>query len=234
MPGWAATAPYRRGRVLYRVAELLEGRGAHLAAAVSAAEGLGPADAAEVVAAAVDRWVWYAGWTDKLASVAGTVNGVGGSFLSYSLPEPGGVVGVLAPQASSLLGLVGVLAPVLAAGATAVVVGSELRPLSAVILAECLAVSDVPPGVVSLLTGATRELAPTLAAHGGVDALDLAGALDLDLSDRRELTKSLELAAAGNLKRLFRVRQSDWGPDPGVDRLLFSCETKCVWQPVGT
>ena len=173
--GWAGATAYNRGQVLYRVAELLQARHEQFTDDVAAAEGLPRAEAAALVDAAIDRWVWYAGWTDKLAPVLGSVNPVAGPLVSWSAPEPTGVVGVLAPQASSLLGLVDVLAPVLATGCTAVVVTSRERPLPAVGLAEVLATSDVPGGVANILTGDAAELAPWLAAHADVAGLDLAG-----------------------------------------------------------
>src|SRR3954468_9487022 len=157
-PKWAAATAYNRGQVLYRVAEVLEGRRDQFIAEVSASEGLAAKKAESLVDAAIDRWVWYAGWTDKIASVLGSANPVAGPYFSFTMPEPTGVVGVLAPQASSLLGLVEVLAPVLATGSTAVVVSSAERPLPAITLSEVLATSDVPGGVANLLTGQAWEL----------------------------------------------------------------------------
>lgn len=235
--GWAATSPLRRGQVLYGIAELLDARAPQLVRDVASAEGLGTAEAAAVVAAAVDRWVWYAGWTDKLASIAGSVNPVPGGLLCHTVPEPIGVVGVLAPRRSSLLGLVSVLAPVLAAGSTAVVLASEPRPLPAVALAECLAVSDLPAGVANILTGPHAEPALSLAAHGDVNALDLTGALEATQSADGEAANTLEVAAAENLKRVYRGdagEDTDWAGEPNLARLLLACETKSVWQPVGT
>jgi len=168
-PGWSGATAYNRGQVLYRVAELLEGRREQFIAEVATSEGKrGPS----VVDAAIDRWVWYAGWSDKIATVLGASNPVAGPYFSFSVPEPTGVVGVLAPQSSSLLGLVSVLAPVIATGNTAVVLTSQDRPLPAITLSEVLATSDVPGGVVNILTGRTAELAPWLAAHADVNAID--------------------------------------------------------------
>jgi acyl-CoA reductase-like NAD-dependent aldehyde dehydrogenase len=242
--GWAATSAHRRGQVLYGVAELLDARAPQLVRDVGAAEGRDAAGAAAVVAAAVDRWIWYAGWTDKIAAVAGSVNPVPGGYLGYTLPEPVGVVGVVAPRRSSLLGLVSVLAPVLAAGCTAVVLAGEARPLPAVALAECLAVSDLPGGTVNILTGPVAEPALTLAAHGDVNALDLTGVLDrwhgvplagsVTQADGADLARALEVAAAENLKRVHRGGETDWAGEPDLARLLLACETKSVWQPVGT
>jgi acyl-CoA reductase-like NAD-dependent aldehyde dehydrogenase len=227
-PGWAAATAYLRGQILYRAAEMLEGRRAQFAETVALSEGTAAGDAAAVVDAAVDRLVWYAGWSDKIAQVAGSSNSVAGPYFNFSVPEPTGVVGVLAPQASSLFGLVSVLAPVIVSGNAAVVLASESRPVPAVDLAEVLATSDLPGGVVNLLTGRTAELAPVLAAHRDVDALDLAGAPD-------GTDASLEEAASGNVKRVLRRRhpEPDWGADPGPARMLFFTETKTVWHPMG-
>ncbi|MGY1454445.1 aldehyde dehydrogenase family protein [Streptomyces sp. SS8] len=225
---WSGATAYNRGQILYRIAEMLEGRREQFAAEVAAAEGLSKAKAAARVDAAIDRWVWYAGWSDKIAQVAGGANPVAGPYFNLSTPEPTGVVAVLAPQESSLLGLVSVLAPVIVGGNTSVVVASERAPLPALSLAEVLATSDLPGGVVNVLSGRTAEIAAPLAAHGDVNAIDLAGA-DADLA------KELETAAADNLKRVLRPADatSDWSADPGVKRMLAFTETKTVWHPVG-
>lgn len=231
---WSGATAYNRGQVLYRVAEVMEGRHAQFTDEVSRAEGLTPAKARAVVDAAIDRWVWYAGWTDKLAQVAGAANPVAGPYFNLSVPEPTGVVAVLAPQSSSLLGLVSVVAPVLVAGNTCVVLASQDRPLPAVTLSEVLATSDVPGGVVNLLTGHTAEVAPWLASHEEVDALDLAGAAQLDWG-------GLEAAAASTLTRVLRPAlvdgedgEPDWTPaPPGPRRALAFTETKTVWHPKG-
>ncbi|GAA3017884.1 aldehyde dehydrogenase family protein [Actinokineospora globicatena] len=225
---WSGATAYNRGQVLYRVAELLEGRREQFADEVAAGEGVPAKRAQALVDAAVDRWVWYAGWTDKIATVLGAANPVAGPYFSFSVPEPTGVVGVLAPQRSSLLGLVSVLAPVLAVGATAVVVTSQDRPLPAITLSEVLATSDVPGGVVNLLTGHTAELAPWLAAHADVNALDLTGAPP-------ELRVDLERSAAGTVKRVPRVptTEPDWTERPDIARLRALVETKTVWHPMG-
>ncbi len=218
---------YNRGQILYRVAELMEGRRAEFVASVMAAEGRGPEAAGEIVSAAIDRWVWYAGWTDKLASVLGSSNPVAGPYFDFSVPEPTGVVAVIAPQESSLLGLVSVLAPVMATGCTAVVVASENRPLGAVTLSEVLATSDVPGGVVNVLTGRVAELAAVLAAHMDVNALDLTG-----VASAAELG-ALQRAAADNVKRGFVPASLDWDADPGLARIRAFVETKTVWHPIG-
>jgi acyl-CoA reductase-like NAD-dependent aldehyde dehydrogenase len=224
--GWAGATAYNRGQVLYRVAEMLEGRTAQFATEVAAAEGLSKGRARRVVEAAVDRWVWYAGWADKFAQVIGSANPVAGPYFNFSFPEPTGVVAVVAPQDSSFLGLVSVLAPVVVTGNTAVVVASEGRPLPAVSLTEVLATSDVPGGVVNLLTGHTGELVPVLAAHMDVNAIDLTGIGPS--GDRAEL----ERLAAGNVKRTF-VQPDEWTKEPTLSRLKASVEIKTVWHPLG-
>ena len=233
---WSTATAYNRGQVLYRVAELMEGRRAQFAAEVGAAEGLTPAGADKVVTAAIDRWVWYAGWSDKIAQVLGGVNPVAGPYFNISGPEPTGVVAALAPQRSSLLGLVSVLAPIVVSGNTAVVLGSQQRPLPAVTLSEVLATSDVPAGVINLITGRTAEIAPWLASHQDVNAIDLAGAADAnDLA-----WADLELAAADNLKRVLRPAgdgdgavEPDWTRTPDLTRIKAFLETKTVWHPKG-
>jgi acyl-CoA reductase-like NAD-dependent aldehyde dehydrogenase len=226
--GWSGATAYNRGQVLYRVAELLEGRRDQFVAEVIASDGVPARRAQSLVDASIDRWVWYAGWTDKIASVLGASNPVAGPYFSFTVPEPTGVVAVLAPQASSLLGLVSVLAPVLASGNTCVVVASQNRPLPAITLSEVLATSDVPGGVVNTLTGRTAELAPWLAAHGDVNALDLTGAAAGQRID-------LERAAAGTVKRVLRVpaTEPDWTAMPDITRLRAFVESKTVWHPVG-
>lgn len=226
VPGWSGATAYNRGQVLYRVAEMLEGRREQFAREVAEAEGLTKSKAAAAVDAAVDRWVWYAGWTDKIAQVVGGANPVAGPFFNLSTPEPTGVVAVLAPQQSSLLGLVSVLAPVIATGNAAVVVAAERAPLPALSFGEVLASSDVPAGVVNILSGRTAELAAPLAAHQDVNGLDLTGAA-------ADLAVDLEVAAADTLKRVRRPSAEDWTADPGTSRLTAWLETKTVWHPIG-
>jgi acyl-CoA reductase-like NAD-dependent aldehyde dehydrogenase len=228
--GWSGATAYNRGQVLYRVAEMLEGRRAQFLAEVADAEGLSADQAESTVDAAIDRWVWYAGWTDKIAQVTGSSNPVAGPYFNFSLPEPTGVVAILAPQRSSLLGLISVLAPAIAGGSTVVAVAAQDRPLPASTLAEVLATSDLPGGVINLLTGRTAELAPWLAGHMDVNAIDLTG---VEPAERTEL----ERLAADNVKRVFRGPESDdpdWTGDPGTRRLTAFLETKTVWHPVGT
>ncbi|MEV7088820.1 aldehyde dehydrogenase family protein [Streptomyces sp. NPDC093085] len=227
--GWSGATAYNRGQVLYRVAEMLEGRREQFVREVAEAEGLSKARAAAVVDAAVDRWVWYAGWTDKIAQIAGGANPVAGPFFNLSTPEPSGVVAVVAPRESSLLGLVSVIAPVIATGNTVVVVASETAPLPALSLGEVLATSDVPGGVVNILSGRTAEIAAPLAAHQDVNGIDLTGADEA-------LAKELEIAAADNLKRVRRPAPApaDWTTAPGTARLTAFLETKTVWHPTGS
>ncbi|WP_329313323.1 aldehyde dehydrogenase family protein [Streptomyces sp. NBC_01262] len=224
--GWSGATAYNRGQVLYRVAEMLQGRREQFVREVGEAEGLSKSKAAVIVDAAIDRWVWYAGWTDKIAQIVGGANPVAGPYFNLSSPEPTGVVAVLAPQDSSFLGLVSVLAPVIATGNTAVVVTSESAPLPALSLGEVLATSDVPGGVVNLLSGRTAEIAAPLAAHQDVNAIDLAGADGV-------LAKELEISAADNLKRVRRPQTVDWAAEPGTERLTAFLETKTVWHPAG-
>ncbi|WP_371527578.1 aldehyde dehydrogenase family protein [Streptomyces sp. NBC_01283] len=226
--GWAGKTAYLRGQILYRVAEMLEGRKDQFVREVAEAEGLSKSKAAAVVDAAIDRWVWYAGWTDKIAQIVGGGNPVAGPFFNLSSPEPTGVVTVVAPQKSSFLGLVSVIAPVIATGNTAVVIASEDSPLPALSLGEVLATSDLPGGVVNILSGRTAEITPSLAAHQDVNAIDLAG-VDDDV-----LAKELEVAAADNLKRVVRPQPVDWSADPGTHRLTAFLETKTVWHPTGS
>src|SRR6201985_649901 len=221
--GWSAATAYNRGQVLYRVAELLEGRRAQFVAEVRAAEGLGTRQGEAVVDAAIERWVWYAGWADKLAQVRGSANPVAGPYFNFSLPEPTGVVAVIAPQASSLLGFVSVRPPAVVSGNTVVGVASDRSPLPAVSLSEVLATSDVPGGVINVLTGRTEEIAPWLASHMDVNAIDLSGAAS-------PLADDLAATAAENLKRVVKPGdEEDWVQVPALDRMLAYLETKTVW-----
>ncbi|MDX8051963.1 aldehyde dehydrogenase family protein [Lentzea sp. BCCO 10_0798] len=225
--GWSGTTAYNRGQVLYRVAEVLEGRREQFIAEVAASEGVPAKKAQSLVDTAIDRWVWYAGWTDKIAAVLGSSNPVAGPYFSFSTPEPTGVVAVLAPQQSSLLGLISVIAPVIASGNTCVVITSQDRPLPAITLSEVLATSDVPGGVVNIITGRTAEIAPWLASHGDVNALDLTGAPESIRAD-------LERSAAGTVKRVLRNKPSeDFTVTPDMSRLRAFLETKTVWHPMG-
>jgi acyl-CoA reductase-like NAD-dependent aldehyde dehydrogenase len=231
-PAWSGLTAYNRGQILYRVAEMLEGRRKQFVDEVAVAEGSSRRAAGESVDRAIDRWVWYAGWADKIPQVLGSSNPIAGPYFNFSVPEPTGVVGMVAPPDSSLLGLVSRLAPVIVSGNTAVVLASQARPLPAVTLTEVLATSDLPAGVVNLLTGFTAELTRPLAAHMDVDALDLAG---LDLA----LLRDAELAAADGVKRVappLKLAAKDWLDDAkGQDPYWMAqfLEIKTVWHPVG-
>ncbi len=220
--GWSGATAYNRGQVLYRIAELLEGRRDQFIDEVVATEGASRAAATKQVDTAIDAWVWYAGWADKYVQAAGNGNPVSGPYFNLSTPEPTGVVAVVAPQSGgSLLGLVSVIAPVIVSGNTVVVVASESAPLSAITLSEVLATSDVPGGVVNVLTGSPKEIAPWLAGHADVNALDLAGAEALDWVD-------LQIVAADTLKRVLPPVVGV--PAPSLDRIVAFTETKTVWH----
>jgi acyl-CoA reductase-like NAD-dependent aldehyde dehydrogenase len=234
-PGWSDKSAMNRGQVLYRVAELMEGRRDQFVAEVAQAEGLRDNKAREVVARAIDRWVWYAGWADKIAQVLGSSNPVAASYFNFTIPEPTGVVGVVAPETSSLLGLISRLAPPIVAGNAVVLLASESRPLPAVTLTEVLATSDVPGGVINVLTGLKNELVPVLAGHVDVDAIDVWGVPD-------DLRTDVELVAADNVKRLSRRpagttdARFDWLDDRAAERpewIAAFLEMKTVWHPIG-
>jgi acyl-CoA reductase-like NAD-dependent aldehyde dehydrogenase len=229
-PGWSGRTAYNRAQVVYRVAEVMEDRRPQFVDAVRQGEGGTAAAAANVVGAAIDRLVWYAGWADKITQVVGNANPVAGPFFNLSTPEATGVVAVLAPAGSSLLGLISVVAPVIVTGNTVVVAASPDRPLPAVTFAEVLATSDVPGGVVNLLTGPLSSTAPTLASHMDVNAIDLTG-----VAGDAEQAQALEVAAADNLKRVRRApaAEPDWSADPGLDRMTGFLEIKTVWHPIG-
>ena len=233
--GWADRTAMNRGQVLYRVAELMEGRRDQFTAEVAQAEGLRADSAREVVDRSIDRWVWYAGWADKIAQVLGSSNPVASDFFNFTIPEATGVVGVIAPEQSSLLGLVSRLAPPLVAGNAVVALASEIRPLPAITLTEVLATSDVPAGVINVITGRKRELVPILASHEDVDALDVWGVPD-------ELRVDVELAAAESVKRVLRRpagatdARFDWLDDRASERpewIAAYLEMKTVWHPIG-
>jgi acyl-CoA reductase-like NAD-dependent aldehyde dehydrogenase len=224
-PGWGASTAYLRGQILYRVAELMEGRRAQFEAELADA---GASEPGRGVSAAIDRWVWYAGWADKLAQVTGGTNPVAGPYFDFTIPEPTGVVGIVAPAEQSLLGLVSRLAPVIVSGNTAVVLASESSPLPAVSLGEVLATSDVPGGVVNILTGETAELVPWLAGHMDVNAIDITGV-------PRDLVAEAERLAAENMKRVHRAPEAD--PFSEAARSPYEItaftEFKTVWHPMG-
>jgi len=227
---WSGATAYNRGQVIYRIAELLEGRRAQFIDEISRTEGVSAAEASAQVDLAIDVWVWYAGWADKYAQVAGNANPVSGPYFNLSVPEPTGVVAAVAPQGvtgGSLLGIVSVVAPIILTGNTVVVVADETAPLSAISLAEVLATSDVPGGVVNTLTGSPAEIMPWLAAHADVNALDLAGAGSLDGSSGASWV-DLQLAAAETLKRVLAPVAGV--PRPALERISAFVETKTVWH----
>ncbi|GAA1478482.1 aldehyde dehydrogenase family protein [Nocardioides aestuarii] len=230
--GWSGRTAYNRAQILYRIAEVMEDRRPQFVEALRQSEGLSAAAAGSALDASIDRLVWYAGWADKLTQVVGNANPVAGPFFNLSTPEPTGVVAVVAPEDSSLLGLVSVIAPAIVSGNTVVVMSSFSRPLPAITFSEVLATSDVPGGVVNILTGDRRDTAPWLAAHMDVNGLDLTGLTGDDLA--AELATSLEEAAAENLKRVRRAPGAhDWAADPGLDPMTTFLEVKTVWHPIG-
>jgi len=212
-PTWASATAYNRGQVLYRIAEMMEARADEFALLCSGRD---------EVERAIDRWVWYAGFADKLAQVLGSTNPVAGPYFNFTVPEPTGVVGIVAPDEPPLLGLVSRIAPALTGGNAVVALASELHPLAAIELAEAIATSDVPGGAVNLLTGRRTELAPWLASHMDVNAIDITGA--------NGLRAELERAAAENVKRVVSA-------DPDVQSLWeisAFLELKTIWHPIGT
>jgi acyl-CoA reductase-like NAD-dependent aldehyde dehydrogenase len=225
--GWSGKTAYNRAQVVYRIAEVLEGRREQFEAELRASEGITQAKARAAVDASIDRLVWYAGWADKITQVTGNANPVAGPFFNLSTPEPSGVIAVVAPR-SALLGLVSVVAPLIITGNTVVVIASEDSPLTAITLGEVMATSDLPGGVVNVLTGSAAEIAPWLASHMDVNGIDLTGIED------DELAMVLEVAAADNLKRVRRpAPRTDWLVEPGLDRMTRFLETKTVWHPIG-
>ena len=225
--GWSTRTAYNRAQVVYRIAEVLEGRREQFEAELRAAEGISAAKARTFVDAAIDRLVWYAGWADKITQVVGNANPVAGPYFNLSTPEPSGVIAVVAPR-GPLLGLVSVVAPLIITGNTVVVIASEQNPLTAMTLGEVMATSDLPGGVVNVLTGSAAEIAPWLASHMDVNGIDLTGVEDATLATE------LEVAAADNLKRVRRpAPDADWLAEPGLDRMTRFLETKTVWHPIG-
>jgi acyl-CoA reductase-like NAD-dependent aldehyde dehydrogenase len=224
-PGWAGMTAYNRGQILYRVAEMMEGRRAQFEAELA---GAGATDPAHGVSASIDRWIWYAGWADKIGQMLGGTNPVAGPYFNFTVPEPTGVVGIVAPQDQALLGLVSRLAPAIVGGNTAVVIASEASPLPAVSLGEVLATSDVPGGVVNILTGRTSELTPWLASHMDVNAIDITGVPE-------ELVADTEEAAAENVKRVHRAPNADTfsGAAQSPYEITALMEFKTVWHPIG-
>jgi acyl-CoA reductase-like NAD-dependent aldehyde dehydrogenase len=222
---WSAATAYNRGQVLYRVAELMEGRRDQFVAELRAG---GAEDPSREVDAAIDRWVWYAGWSDKIHHLLGTVNPVAGPYFDFTFPEPTGVVGIVCPEEPALLGLVSRVAPAVVSGNALVVLASEGRPLTAITLTEVLATSDVPGGVINVLTGYKKELAPWLAGHMDVNAIDLTGA---PTDERAEL----ERLAAENVKRTVGDGESDFFDHTAQSPYAVAgfMEMKTVWHPMG-
>jgi acyl-CoA reductase-like NAD-dependent aldehyde dehydrogenase len=215
--GWSHRTAMNRGQILYRAAEMLDGRREQFVAELG-----GTAEAAPEVDAAIEAWVWYAGWTDKLSQVSGTVNPVAGPYFNFTIPEPTGVVGIVAPEAPALLGLVRRLAPALCGGNTVVVIVAESHPRVGLTLAEVLATSDFPAGSVNLISGLRRELLPWLAAHMDVNAVDVTGCTP-------EESRQVEELAAVNVKRVVRGSLDGMSPE-AVTALM---EMKTVWHPIG-
>jgi acyl-CoA reductase-like NAD-dependent aldehyde dehydrogenase len=225
---WSARTPYNRGQVVYRIAEVMEGRRDQFVDQLRTAEGISQKKALTYVDAAIDRVVWYAGWADKYVQVLGNANPVSGPYFNLSTPEPTGVIAIVAPK-GPLLGLVSVIAPAIVTGNTVIVIANQEVPVPAVTLSEVMATSDLPGGVVNVLTGSAAEIAPWLASHMDVNAIDLTGVDDPDLA------ASLEVAAADNLKRVLRPAggEVDWLETPTLHRLEALTETKTVWHPIG-
>ena len=219
--GWANATAFNRAQILYRIAEIMEGRSEQFVDEICALEGITTKAAKLQVEEAIDTWVWYSGWCDKLSSVTGSLNQVSGPFYNFTTPEPLGVVAIFAENKPSLLGVVRTLAPVLASGNSAVLIASENFPLPAITLSEALATSDVPGGVVNILTGKSAELAPWVGSHMEIDGVDVAG-----LSKKQE--EELKLVGADNLKRIFRFNSENH-----PERILSFMEQKTVWHPIG-
>ncbi len=225
---WSTATAYNRGQVLYRIAEVMEGRRDQFIAEIAQGEGVSTKKATNQLDAAIDRWVWYAGWADKYAQVIGNTNPVAGPYFNFSIPEPTGVVAAVAPQDHSVLGLTSVIAPIIVTGNACVVLPSPARPIPAITLAECLATSDVPGGVVNILTGAPAEVMPWLAEHADVNALDLTGIVD------GSVATDLERQAAGTVKRVRGPKpDADWYAAPTPSRIRSFTEIKTVWHPLG-
>ena len=223
--GWASATAYNRGQILYRIAEMLEGRREQFVAEIRAMTGVSASKANAEVDAAIDSWVWHAGWSDKIDSVAGSMNPVAGPFFNISTNQPTGVVAVLAPQDSALVGLVNSIAPAIVSGNTVVVVASEKLPLSAITLTEVLATSDLPGGVVNMLTGSAKEIGPWLASHQDVNAVDLEGSHD---------PVELEIMATETIKRVIRSQSHERVASKGsLQHILTLMEVKTVWHPKG-
>ena len=220
-PGWAKATAFNRGQIMYRIAEMLEGRADQFAQEISLQTGVSAKESLREVSDAVDLLVWYAGWSDKLPSLAGATNPVSGSYYNFTVPEALGVVGIIATIDRPLLGLVEAIAPVIVSGNSAVVLASSTAPLSAISFAEVLATSDLPNGVLNILSGQQRELAPWFASHMDIDGLDISGLPEADRAAIKE-------AGVDNLKRISAFTKA---AEPG--RILAFMEAKTVWHPIG-
>ena len=218
-PGWSSATAFNRGQILYRIAEMLEGRTSQFVDEIVATTGVTSSVAKQEVSAAIDLWVWYAGWCDKITSVSGNNNPIAGPYYNFTIPESLGVIGIVAEEKDSLIGLVRSLAPIIAGGNTSVLIASQSRPLAAITLAEVLATSDLPAGVVNILTGIKTELAPWLASHMEIDGLDLSGI---------DSIAELRVSGAENLKRIHTFEK-----DVSPERILAFMEYKTIWHPVG-
>jgi len=219
--GWSQTTAYNRGQILYRIAEMLEGRRDQFIAEICELTGMTPKKASDEVEASIDLLVWYAGWTDKISALDGATNPVAGPYYNFTIPEALGVVGFIAPKKSPLLGFVAGVAPIIASGNTVIALASENAPLPAMSFAEVIATSDVPSGVINILTGKSTELAPWFASHMDIDGLDITG---LDA----KLITEIKVAGAQNLKRIHSFKEV---AAPG--RILAFMESKTVWHPIG-
>jgi acyl-CoA reductase-like NAD-dependent aldehyde dehydrogenase len=219
--GWAGATAFNRGQILYRIAEIMQGRSEQFVEEISALEGVTSKVAKLQIEEAIDIWVWYSGWCDKLSSIAGSQNQVSGPFYNFTTPESLGVVAIFAESKPSLLGAVRTLAPVLAGGNSTVLIASEAYPLPAITLGEVLATSDIPAGVVNILTGKTSELYPWVGSHMEIDGVDVAG-----LSKKQE--EELRLVGADNLKRIARFSAINH-----PERILSFMEQKTIWHPIG-
>jgi len=219
--GWANATAFNRGQILYRIAEIMQGRSEQFVEEISALEGVTTKVAKLQVAEAIDTWVWYSGWCDKLSSISGSQNQVSGPFYNFTTPEALGVIALFAEGKPSLLGAVRTLAPVLAGGNSAILIASESYPLPAITLGEVIATSDVPGGVVNILTGITSELLPWVGSHMEIDGVDVAG-----LNKKQE--DEIKLVGADNLKRISR-----FAPANHPERILSFMEHKTIWHPIG-
>ena len=219
--GWAGATAFNRGQILYRIAEIMQGRSEQFVEEISALEGVTSKVAKLQIEEAIDTWVWYSGWCDKLSSIAGSQNQVSGPFYNFTTPESLGVVAIFAESKPSLLGAVRTLAPVLAGGNSTVLIASEAYPLPAITLGEVLATSDIPAGVVNILTGKTSELYPWVGSHMEIDGVDVAG-----LSKKQE--EELRLVGVDNLKRIARFSAINH-----PERILSFMEQKTIWHPIG-